>query len=71
MLVKEGMSEVVVTLGPSHTLREAAAAMVGKRNGAALVDRGRGPVPCILTERDLLLSVGPARTLTPSWSAPI
>ena len=28
MLVREGMSEVVLTVGPGHTLREAAASMV-------------------------------------------
>ncbi len=58
MLVREGMSEVVLTVGPSHTLREAAAMMADKGIGAALVSDDETPVPCILTERDVLLSVG-------------
>jgi CBS domain-containing protein len=58
MQVREGMSEVVLTVGPSHTLREAAAMMADKGVGAALVSDDETPVPCILTERDVLLSVG-------------
>jgi CBS domain-containing protein len=58
MLVREGMSGVVLTVGPLHTLREAASLMAEKRVGAALVGDDETPVPCIITERDLLLSVG-------------
>jgi CBS domain-containing protein len=58
MQVREGMSEVVLTVGPSHTLREAAAMMAEKKVGAALVSDDETPVPCIVTERDVLLSVG-------------
>jgi signal-transduction protein with cAMP-binding, CBS, and nucleotidyltransferase domain len=58
MLVSEGMSEVVLTLGPTHTLREAATQMAGKGVGAALVSDDEQPVPCILTERDILVSLG-------------
>jgi len=58
MQVRDGMSEVVLTVGPSHTLREAARMMVEKRTGAALVSDDEWPVPCIVTERDLLESVG-------------
>jgi signal-transduction protein with cAMP-binding, CBS, and nucleotidyltransferase domain len=58
MQVREGMSEVVLTVGPSHTLREAAEKMVEKGTGAALVTDDETPVPCIVTERDILLSVG-------------
>lgn len=58
MQVRDGMSEVSVTVGPSHTLRQAAAAM-GERNvGAALVFDDEAPTPGIVTERDLLLSIG-------------
>jgi len=56
--VRDGMSEVVLTVGPSHTLREAARMMVEKRTGAALVEDDERPVPCIVTERDLLESIG-------------
>ena len=58
MQVRDGMSEVVLTVGPSHTLREAAAKMVEKGNGAALVNDDERPVPCIVTERDILNSLG-------------
>jgi CBS domain-containing protein len=52
------MSEVVLTVGPTHTLREAAAMMADKQIGAALVSDDETPVPRILTERDILLSLG-------------
>ena len=58
MQVRDGMSEVVLTVGPTHTLREAAAMMAEKRIGAALVSDDETPVPRILTERDILLSLG-------------
>ena len=37
MQVRDGMSEITLTVGPSHTLREAAAKMVEKGTGAAIV----------------------------------
>lgn len=52
------MSDVVLTVGPSHTLREAAVRMVEKGVGAALVGDDETPLPCILTERDILHSLG-------------
>jgi CBS domain-containing protein len=58
MQVRDGMSEVVLTVGPSHTLREAATMMVEKGIGAALVNDDELPVPCIVTERDILNSLG-------------
>ena len=58
MQVREGMSEVVLTVGPTHTLREAAAMMAEKGTGAALVSDDETPVPRIVTERDILLSLG-------------
>lgn len=58
MLVREGMSEVVLTVGPGHTLREAAAMMAEKGTGAALVSDDETPGPRIVTERDVLLSLG-------------
>jgi CBS domain-containing protein len=56
--VKDGMSPVVLTVGPGHTLREAAGKMVEKSTGAAIVIDDELPAPGIITERDLLLSVG-------------
>ncbi len=58
MHVRDGMSEVVLTVGPTHTLREAAAMMAEKGTGAALVSDDETPVPSIVTERDILISVG-------------
>ncbi len=58
MLVSEGMSEVLLTIGPRHTLREAAIAMTGRNVGAAIVLDPDAPGPGVITERDLLRSVG-------------
>lgn len=58
MQVRDGMSEVVLAVGPSHTLREAAERMTEKGTGAALVTQDENPVPSIVTERDILLSLG-------------
>ena len=58
MQVKEGMSPVVLTVGPGNTLREAASKMVEKKTGAAIVIDEESPAPRIITERDLLNSVG-------------
>ena len=58
MQVRDGMSEVLLAVGPSHTLREAARRMTEKKTGAALVMDEESPAPRIITERDVLLSVG-------------
>src|SRR5579862_7840198 len=58
MHVREGMSEVVLTVGPGHTLREAAAAMCRRHVGAAVVIDPDAPGPGVITERDILLSLG-------------
>jgi signal-transduction protein with cAMP-binding, CBS, and nucleotidyltransferase domain len=58
MQVKDGMSEVVLTVGPGHTLREAASRMVEKKTGAAIVIDEESPAPRIITERDVLHAVG-------------
>jgi CBS domain-containing protein len=57
MQVREGMSEVLVTVGPGHTLREAAAAMCSRQVGAAVVHDPDAPGPGVITERDILRSV--------------
>lgn len=57
MLVRDAMSTVVLTIGPAHTLRQAARLMSARRVGAAVVldgDSGLG----ILTERDILNAIG-------------
>jgi CBS domain-containing protein len=58
MQVRDGMSGVVLTVGPSHTLRDAARAMAERRVGAAVVIDPDQPGPGILTERDVLDAVG-------------
>jgi CBS domain-containing protein len=58
MQVREGMSEVVLTVGPDHTLREAAAAMSGRKVGAAVVVDPDAQGPGVITERDILHSIG-------------
>jgi CBS domain-containing protein len=58
MQVREGMSEVVLTIGPGHTLRQAAAAMCGRNVGAAIVVDPEAPGPGVITERDILRAVG-------------
>ena len=58
MLVRDGMSEVVLSVGPGHTLREAAVAMCDRRVGAAVVLDPDAHGPGVITERDILRSVG-------------
>jgi signal-transduction protein with cAMP-binding, CBS, and nucleotidyltransferase domain len=58
MEVREGMSSVVLSVGPAHTLREAATKMREKGTGAAIVHDHESPAPRIITERDILLSIG-------------
>ncbi len=58
MQVQDGMSRVVLTVGPQHTLSEAARAMAERSVGAAVVVDPEQPGPGILTERDILESIG-------------
>jgi CBS domain-containing protein len=57
MRVREAMSKVVLTVGPGHTLRQAAEQMARRQVGAAVVVDPDGAGPGILTERDILKSV--------------
>jgi CBS domain-containing protein len=58
MQVRNGMSTMVLTVGPGHTLRQAAAAMAQRKVGAAVVLDPEAPGYGILTERDILHSIG-------------
>ena len=58
MEVRQGMSQVVLTVGPGHTLREAAKRMTEKAVGAAIVIDEEYPGPRIISERDILNSLG-------------
>ena len=58
MQVREGMSSLILTVGPSHTLREAARQMAERGIGAAVIMDPDQPGPGIFTERDLLDAIG-------------
>jgi CBS domain-containing protein len=62
MQVRDGMSSVVLTVGPDHSLREAARAMADRKVGAAVVLDPEGEGPAIITERDILISLGSGET---------
>ena len=58
MQVRDGMSSVVLSVGPGHTLREAAKLMSDRKVGAAVVVDPESQGVGIFTERDLLESLG-------------
>jgi CBS domain-containing protein len=58
MQVRDGMSQLVLTVGPAHTLREAARLMSSRHVGAAVVIDSEHAGIGILTERDILDSLG-------------
>jgi len=63
MQVKDGMSSVVLTVGPGHSLREAARLMADRKVGAAVVMDPDSVGPGIITERDVLQSVAAGQDL--------
>jgi CBS domain-containing protein len=63
MLVRDGMNPIVVTIGPEHTLREAARRMTARGVGAAVVIDDEAPGPGIITERDILHSNGVGQSI--------
>ena len=60
MQVRDAMSSDVLTIGPTHTLRQAATQMAARRVGAAVVHDPDSEGPGILTERDVLRKIGRA-----------
>jgi CBS domain-containing protein len=58
MEVRTGMSSSVVTVAPGATLHDAARCMAERKVGAAVVIDPEQPGPGIITERDVLQSVG-------------
>ena len=58
MQVRDGMSSMVLTVGPGHSLRAAATMMTERKVGAAVVLDPEAPGPGIITERDILTSLG-------------
>jgi CBS domain-containing protein len=63
MQVREGMSSVILTVGPSHSLRDAAKLMAERGVGAAVVLDPDEQGPGIVTERDLLEAVGAGQSV--------
>ncbi len=57
-LVDVAMIRDVLTVGPGHTLRQVASSMASRRVGAAVVSDTDGAGIGIITERDILVSVG-------------
>ena len=58
MQVQDGMSRVVLVVGPGQTLREAARLMAERRVGAAVVLDPDTQGPGIITERDVVDGIG-------------
>jgi CBS domain-containing protein len=58
MQVREGMTPTVLTVGPGHTLRAVARLMSERGVGAAVVIDPEANGPGIITERDILRSLG-------------
>jgi CBS domain-containing protein len=57
MHVRDGMSGVVLTVNPGHSLRAAACLMAEREVGAAVVIDPELPGPGIVTERDVLQAI--------------
>ena len=64
MQVRDGMSSVVLTVGPSHSLQRAARLMAERNVGAAIVMDPDSAGPGIVTERDILRSVAAGESPT-------
>ena len=58
MKVRDAMTEDVLTMTPNRSLREAARFMVEHNVGAAIIVDPEQPGPGIVTERDLVRSLG-------------
>jgi CBS domain-containing protein len=58
MQVRDGMTSVVLSIGPTHTLRAAARLMSERGIGAAVVMDPDSHGPSIFTERDLMNALG-------------
>lgn len=63
MHVRDAMSSTVLTIGPTHTLRQAAKLMHDRTVGAAVVLDPEADGPGILTERDVLDAVAEGQDL--------
>ncbi len=66
-MVSEAMSSVVVTVGPGHTLREAAIKMADRGVGSAVVVDPDGFGPGIIAEREIVRAVAKGRDLNTEY----
>jgi CBS domain-containing protein len=57
MKIRDGMSTSVLSVGPDHTLADAARLMADRNVGAATVLDTDGEGPGIITERDVLRAI--------------
>lgn len=57
MLVSDAMTTGVVTIGPSHSLRDASKVMSERKIGSVVVHDPEADGPGILTERDIVNAV--------------
>src|SRR5438067_11993662 len=57
MNVRDVMTPAVVTVGPTHTMRQVARVMAERKVGAAVVHDPEADGPGILTERDMLKAI--------------
>ncbi|MFD0557442.1 CBS domain protein [Stackebrandtia endophytica] len=58
MLITQAMTTNILSIGPAHTLRQAAALMSARRVGAAVVADPDAHGHGIITERDVMTAVG-------------
>ena len=69
MLVRDVMTPAVLTVGPTHTIRQVAQAMRERHVGAAVVLDPEANGPGILTERDVLEAVAGGEDLDKELAA--
>ena len=69
MLVRDVMTSAVLTVGPTHTLRQVAKQMAVRHVGAAVVFDPDRDGPGILTERDVLEAVAGGQDLDKELAA--
>ncbi len=69
MLVRDVMTQAVLTVGPTHTIRQVAEAMRARHVGAAVVHDPDSEGPGILTERDVLEAVAGGQDLDAELAA--
>ncbi|MFZ0323828.1 MAG: CBS domain-containing protein [Actinomycetes bacterium] len=61
MIVRDTMTEQVVSVGPAHTLREASRFMADRNVGSVVVIDTDAQGPGILTERDIVRAIAAGR----------